>query len=45
MSDKQKHDKDNETDKDTILSQLKEEYNLIQQKKALLKEHDILIKE
>jgi hypothetical protein len=32
-------------DKETILSHLKEEFNIIQQKRALLKEHDAIIKE
>lgn len=35
----------NETDKQTTLSALKEEYNLIQSKKNLLKDHNEIIKE
>jgi hypothetical protein len=33
------------TDKEATLSSLKEEYNLIQSKKNLLKEHNEIIKE
>lgn len=32
-------------DKETLLNQLKEEFNLIQQKRQLLKDHEQLIKE
>lgn len=38
-------DKESETDKETTLNILKEEFNHIQQKKSILKEHDIIIKE
>ena len=34
-----------DTDKEAILSALKEEYNLVQSKKNLLKEHNEIIKE
>lgn len=34
-----------DTDKETLLNQLKEEFNHLQQKKPILKEHELLITE
>lgn len=38
-------DRDVESDKEALLGQLKEEFNIIQQKKAILKDHESIIKE